>query len=293
MIWGVSTAVFAMLRLTGNPAALLIDPNATREQYEALLRFYGLDQPLHIQYFRFLGQLLRGELGNSFLYRQPALRIVLERVPATIQLTVAALLIAVVTAVPLGILAAVHHNSLLDYGVSFVAVIGQSMPNYWLGIMLILLFAVQLHLLPTSGRGGLRYLILPAVTLASAPAAKYLRLTRSEMLEILQANYIRTARAKGLAERTVLLMHALKNAAIALVTIMGMDLGYLLGGAVVTETVFAWPGIGRLVVDSVLHRDYPVVQADVIFIAVVVVGVNLVVDLFYAVLDPRVRLTST
>ncbi len=282
-----------MLRLTGNPAALLIDPNATREQYEALLRFYGLDQPLHIQYFRFLGQLLRGELGNSFLYRQPALRIVLERVPATIQLTVAALLIAVVTAVPLGILAAVHHNSLLDYGVSFVAVIGQSMPNYWLGIMLILLFAVQLHLLPTSGRGGLRYLILPAVTLASAPAAKYLRLTRSEMLEILQANYIRTARAKGLAERTVLLMHALKNAAIALVTIMGMDLGYLLGGAVVTETVFAWPGIGRLVVDSVLHRDYPVVQADVIFIAVVVVGVNLVVDLFYAVLDPRVRLTST
>jgi len=282
-----------MLRLSGDPAALLIDPGASKADYEAVLHFYGLDQPLHIQYVRFLSQLVRGDLGNSFRYRQPALHIVVERVPATIELALVAVFLAVVVAVPLGILSAVRHNSLFDHGVSLVTAVGQAIPNYWLGIMFILLFAAQFHLLPTSGRGGLRHLILPCITLAYRPAAKYLRLIRSEMLEVLSQDYIRTARSKGLAERAVLLTHALRNAAIGLVTVMGMDLGYLLGGAVVTETVFAWPGIGRLVVDSVAYRDYPVVQADVIFISISIVSVNLAVDLLYAVLDPRIRLAGS
>jgi peptide/nickel transport system permease protein len=290
VVLGVSTVVFIILHLSGDPVALMISPDADRQDYERLRSFMGLDKPLYVQYARFLTQLAQGDFGDSFQYSQPAMPLILERVPATVQLTIAAILLSLAIALPFGVLSAVRQNSLFDYTASFVTLLGQSMPNYWLGIMLILFFAVQLHWLPTSGRGDLRHLILPAVTLGLHPASKFTRLIRSEMLEILTLDYIRTARAKGLAENVVLIRHALKNAAIAVVTIIGMDLGYLLGGAVITETIFAWPGIGRLVVSAIFHRDFPLVQADVLFIALVVVLVNFLVDVLYSILDPRIRL---
>ena len=290
VVWAAVTAVFFLTRLSGDPAALLIDPSATAEQYETLRRHFGLDQPVLVQYARFLMGITRGDLGDSFLYNEPAINIILLRLPATAGLAISALVLAVIIAVPLGILSAVRRNSPLDYGISVITSISQSIPSYWFGLMLILLFAVRLHVLPTSGFGELRHLILPAVTLALAPAAKYLRLTRSEMLGILGQDYIRTARAKGVRERFVLSRHALKNASIGLVTLIGTDLGYLLGGAVITETVFAWPGIGTLMINSVLNRDYPMVMALVMVITFIVVITNLIVDLLYAALDPRIRL---
>jgi peptide/nickel transport system permease protein len=290
VVWAAVTAVFFLTRLSGDPAAMLIDPSATAEQYETLRRHFGLDQPVLVQYARFLMGITRGDLGDSFLYNEPAINIILMRLPATAGLAISALVLAVVIAVPLGIVSAVRRNSPLDYGISLITSIGQSIPSYWFGLMLILLFAVRLHVLPTSGFGEVRHLILPAVTLALAPAAKYLRLTRSEMLGILGQDYIRTARAKGVRERFVLSRHALKNASIGLVTLIGTDLGYLLGGAVITETVFAWPGIGTLMINSVLNRDYPMVMALVMVITFIVVITNLIVDLLYAALDPRIRL---
>jgi peptide/nickel transport system permease protein len=290
VVWAAVTAVFFLTRLSGDPAALLIDPNATAEQYETLRRHFGLDQPVLVQYARFLMGVTRGDLGDSFLYNEPAINIIVKRLPATAELAISALVLAVVIAVPLGIVSAVRRNSPLDYGISLLTSISQSIPSYWFGLMLILLFAVGLRVLPTSGFGELRHLILPAVTLALAPAAKYLRLTRSEMLGILGQDYIRTARAKGVRERIVLSRHALKNASIGLVTLIGTDLGYLLGGAVITETVFAWPGIGTLMINSVLNRDYPMVMALVMVITFVVVITNLLVDFLYAALDPRIRL---
>jgi peptide/nickel transport system permease protein len=290
VVWAAVTAVFFLTRLSGDPAAMLIDPSATAEQYETLRRHFGLDQPVLVQYARFLMGITRGDLGDSFLYNEPVINIILMRLPATAGLAISALVLAVVIAVPLGIVSAVRRNSPLDYGISLITSIGQSIPSYWFGLMLILLFAVRLHVLPTSGFGEVRHLILPAVTLALAPAAKYLRLTRSEMLGILGQDYIRTARAKGVRERFVLSRHALKNASIGLVTLIGTDLGYLLGGAVITETVFAWPGIGTLMINSVLNRDYPMVMALVMVITFIVVITNLIVDLLYAALDPRIRL---
>ena len=290
VVWAAVTAVFFLTRLSGDPAAMLIDPSATAEQYETLRRHFGLDQPVLVQYARFLMGVTRGDLGDSFLYNEPAINIILMRLPATAGLAISALVLAVLIAVPLGILSAVRRNSPLDYGISLITSIGQSIPSYWFGLMLILLFAVRLHVLPTSGFGEIRHLILPAVTLALAPTAKYLRLTRSEMLGILGQDYIRTARAKGVRERFVLARHALKNASIGLVTLIGTDLGYLLGGAVITETVFAWPGIGTLMINSVLNRDYPMVMALVMVITFIVVITNLLVDLLYAALDPRIRL---
>ena len=290
VVLGVSTAVFVILHLSGDPAALMISPESDRSDYERLRTHLGLDKPILVQYWGFLVRLSMGDFGESFQYGQPALSLVLERVPATLQLTTTALLISLGVAVPLGIVSAVRRNSILDYTVSSLTLVGQAVPNFWLGIMLILVFAVELHWLPTSGREHLRALVLPAATLALHPLSKFTRLTRSEILDVLGTDYVRTARAKGLAERAVLFRHALKNAAIALVTLIGLDLGYLLGGAVITETVFAWPGIGRLAVNAIFQRDFPIVQAFVFFVSVVVVGVNLLVDMVYSILDPRIRL---
>ena len=291
VVWAAATALFVLIRLSGNPAAILIDPTATREQYEALLKYYGLDQPVHIQYITFLTQLLQGDLGQSFLHNQPTVDLLLGRFPATAQLAFSALFLAVVIAVPVGILSAVRRNSWLDYGAAAFATVAQSMPNYWLGVVLILFFAVEFRLLPTSGQGGLQHLVLPAVTLALGPMAKYLRLTRSEMLGVLQQDYIRTARAKGVTERQIEFRHALRNSSIPLVTIIGTDISSLLGGAIIVETVFSWPGIGSLLMNAVSHRDYPMVQATVLAITVIVVVTNLLVDILYGYLDPRIRLT--
>ena len=291
VIFGVSSVVFIILRLSGDPVTLMLPEGATREDYFRVQRIMGLDKPILLQYLIFLERVAQGDFGVSFRYRESAMAVVLERLPATAELALATLAIVVVVAIPIGVLSAVRRGSTFDYFIATVTLSGQSMPNYWFGIMLILFFAVELRILPTSGYGSLRNLILPAITLASQPASRSARFIRSEMLEILAMDYIRTATAKGLARARILIGHGLRNAAIPLITLLGLDIGYLLGGAVVTETVFGWPGVGRLLIDAVNQRDFPVVQATVVFIALTVVVVNLVIDFCYLLLDPRIRLT--
>lgn len=286
---GVVTLAFAALRLSGDPAATMLPGDASVEELVALRHQLGLDGPLWLQYVQFLGGALTGDFGTSFRHQQPALPLVLERLPATLELAGAALALAVALALPLGILAAVYRGRLLDVLAMAFAVVGQATPYFWMGIMLILVVSVELGWLPTSGRGGLERLILPAVTLGTHFAASLARLTRTSMLEVLGQQFVTTARAKGLSEWSVVLGHALKNAAVPVVTLIGLQFGTLLGGAVVTETIFAWPGVGRLAVQSVFVRDYPVVQAGVFVLALTFVAINLLVDLLYGVLDPRIR----
>ncbi len=289
VLLGVSIVTFAILHLTGDPTALLLPQEATAEDRARFRHEMGFDDPLIVQYGRFLKGALRGDFGLSFRHNQPALQLVWDRMPATVQLTLAAMLISVSIAVPIGILSAVKRNSLLDHVGMVIALLGQSMPVFWLGIMLILVFGVKLRLLPAFGMGGIDHLILPALTLGMFTMARTARLTRSEMLEILGQEYIRTARAKGVPPWSVILRHALKNAAIPIVTVIGLEMGTLLGGAIITETIFAWPGVGRLTVQAIYNRDFPVVQAAVFTLACIFVLINFVVDILYTYLDPRVR----
>jgi peptide/nickel transport system permease protein len=268
---------------------MLLPEGAPQSAVEELNRHLGLRRPIYVQYGLFLRSVVRGDFGQSFQYRSPALTVVLERLPATVQLTLAAMALTVLFGVSIGIVAAVRQGTGYDYAGTALAVLGQSLPSFWLGIMLILLFGVTLRWLPTSGFQGWRYLVLPSVTLAAFPTALVARLTRSSMLEILGREFIRTGRAKGLAERAVVLRHALKNATIPVLTVIGLQIGTLLGGAVITESVFAWPGMGKLVVDAIFFRDFPVVQTILILSATVFVVINLVVDLLYVVVDPRIR----
>ncbi|MBI2466490.1 MAG: ABC transporter permease [Candidatus Rokubacteria bacterium] len=287
---GVSILVFVILRvIPGDPAKMLLPEGAPQSAVEELNRHLGLREPLWVQDGIFLRSVARGDFGQSFQYRSPALRVVVERLPATVQLTLVAMLLTVVVGVSIGIVAAVRQGTGYDYAGTVLAVLGRSLPNFWLGIMLILLFGVTLRWLPTSGFQGWQHLVLPSVTLAAFPTALVARLTRSSLLEILNKDYIRTGRAKGLAERIVILRHALKNATIPVLTVIGLQIGTLLGGAVITESVFAWPGMGKLVVDAIFFRDFPVVQTILILSATVFVLLNLLVDLLYPVLDPRIR----
>src|SRR4029079_15632455 len=287
---GVSVRVFVILRVVpGDPAKMLLPEGAPQSAIEELNRQLGLQEPLYVQYGLFVQSVFRGDFGQSFQYRAPALQVVTERLMATVQLALAAMLITVGVGVSLGIVAAVRRGTGYDYACTVLAVLGQSLPNFWLGIMLILLFGVALRWLPTSGFESWRHLILPAVTLAAFPMALVARLTRSSMLEILGRDFIRTGRAKGLAERAVILRHALRNAAVPLLTVLGLQIGTLLGGAVITESVFAWPGMGKLVVDAIFFRDFPVVQTVLILSATLFVVINLLVDLLYTVIDPRIR----
>ncbi len=287
---GVSVLVFVVLRvLPGDPAKMLLPEGAPQSAVDELNRHLGLREPLHVQYAIFIRSVFRGDFGQSFQYRAPALQVVTERLAATTQLALAAMFLTGAVGVSLGIVAAVRRGTRYDFASTLFAVLGQSLPNFWLGIMLILLFGVALRWLPTSGFESWRHLILPAVTLAAFPTALVARLTRSSMLEILGRDYIRTGRAKGLAERAVVLRHALRNAAIPVLTVLGLQIGTLLGGAVITESVFAWPGMGKLVVDAIFFRDFPVVQTVLIFSATIFVLINLLVDLLYTVIDPRIR----
>ena len=271
---------------------LYLPLDASREQLEAFRHKMGFDQPVHIQYLRWLGRAVRGDFGTSLRYAKPVFPLILERMPATLELAVAAQIFALTLALPLGILAAVRRNSIFD-GLTMVgALFGQSMPGFWLGLMLILLFGVVLRILPVSGRAGPKHLILPAITLGTFFLARNTRLVRSGMLEVLGQDYVTTARSKGLSERAIIWKHALKNALIPLVTMVGMDFGALLAGTVVTETVFAWPGVGRLVFNAINQRDFPLIQAAVLLIAVIFVATNLLVDLSYVYLDPRIRLSE-
>jgi ABC-type dipeptide/oligopeptide/nickel transport system permease component len=287
---GISLVVFIILHLTGDPAALLMPMDATPEQVAQFRQEMGFNDPIIVQYWRFFKGTLRGDFGQSFRHSQPALELVMERMPATIQLTLAAMVIALLVAIPVGIISAIRRNSLLDHIGMTGALLGQSTPVFWLGIMLILIFSVTLQWFPSSGRGEVQHLILPAITLGMFTMARTARMMRSSMLEVMGQEYMKTAKAKGLNPGMVILKHALKNAAIPVVTIVGMELGTLLGGAVITEWIFAWPGVGRLTVQAIFNRDYPVVQAAVFLLASIFVLVNLVVDLLYTYLDPRVKL---
>jgi peptide/nickel transport system permease protein len=289
VLFGISFVVFAILHLTGDPVLVLLPPDASTEDVLKLREAMGFNDPFFVQYGRFLKGALQGDFGQSIRHGEPAFHLVVERLPATFELAGAGLFIALVLAIPAGIVSAVRRNTLVDYVATVIALLGQSMPTFWLGIMLILVFSVQFSLLPSSGRGTLMHLILPAITLGLFTTARITRLTRSGMLEVLDQDYIRTARAKGVGGPPIVWKHALKNAAIPIVTIVGIELGTLLGGSVITETIFAWPGVGRLSVQAIYNRDYPVVQAAVFLLATTFVLVNLVVDVLYTYLDPRIR----
>ena len=318
VLLGVSVVVFLFLRLIpGDPDLVLLGERANPQSLQRLRDNMGLNQPLHIQYTRFATQLARGDLGRSIRTGLPVLEEARGRFPATIELASTALVIAVVVGVTLGIVSATWRGSLGDHLSRVISLVGISMPIFWLGLVLIWLFAVQLRWLPSDGRldattryspitnfvlldaliqrrgdlaiTALRHLILPAVALSTVPMAIIARMTRSAMLEVLRADYIRTARAKGLKERLITQRHALKNAALPVVTIIGLQVGFLLSGAILTETIFSWPGVGRWVFEAILNRDYPIVQGMTLVIAVIFVAVNLLVDILYAALDPRIR----
>lgn len=286
----IASFTFFTLFLSQDPVLVLLPPEATKADIEIYRRAMGLDRPKLVQYVDFLGKiLLHGDFGQSFTIKKPALALIKERMPATVQLAVAGLVFSIFISIPLGIISAIRRYSLTDNVVSIAAVIGQATPLFWLGIMLMLIFGLWLHWLPISGNETWKHLVLPAVTLGAFLAPLNMRLTRSGMLEVMSQDYIRTARAKGLKERVVLCKHAFRNAAIPVVTVLGMQFGYLLGGAVVTESVFAWPGVGRLAVDAIRDGDFPLVRAAVIVFSLLIVFANLAADIVAGLIDPRVR----
>lgn len=290
VLWGVSTLVFALTRLSGDPVALMLPPDATVADRAAFRAALGLDRPLLVQYGEFLARAAVGDFGESMRFNRPAMQLVLDRVPASAELSIAALALALLVAVPLGTLAARRRGTWIDAAASFVALAGQSVPVFWLGIMAILVFSDTLNWLPSGGVGTPAHLVLPAVTLALLPMAMVMRMLRSTLLDVQPADYVRTARAKGLGERAILMRHMYKNAAGPVVTVIGLTVGSLVGGAVIVESVFAWPGLGRLAVQAIANRDFPVVQAFVFLVALAITAVNLLVDMAYTWLDPRVRL---
>jgi len=288
-VWLVSTVVFVVMRLSGDPVPLLLPPDAPTSEIFRVRAELGLDRPLPVQYATFIGNVLRGDFGRSIHFREPAARVVAGYLLATLELGLAAFCLALVVAIPIGLLSAVRRNTFVDHAAMAVALVGQSAPTFFIGILFILLLSLKADLFPTSGRGEWKHLVLPALTLGAFAMASIARLTRSAVLEVLRADYVRTARAKGLSEWVVVVKHTLKNAALPIVTITGLQFGTLLGGAVVTETVFAWPGIGRLAIQSIYNRDYPVVQCVVFLAAMVFIVINFVIEILYGILDPRAR----
>ena len=293
VLWGAVSVVFVVLRMfPSDPARMILGSDATAEELAVLRAKMGLDQPLVIQYAKYLGGILQGDYGESFRQHRPAMELVLERFPATATLAVSALVVAILIGTPLGIAAALNAHRAVDRVVSVFSLVLQSLPGFWVGIVLILIFARTLKVLPSAGNGSLAHMVLPTIMLALPFIAVLTRMTRSGLLEVSHEGYIQTARAKGLPERVVIMPHAIRNALIPIVTIVGLQFGGLLGGAVITETVFAWPGVGRLLVEAINQRDYNVVQAAILLITGIFVIVNLLVDVLYAYLDPRVRLAS-
>ncbi|CAN5501613.1 ABC transporter permease [soil metagenome] len=287
---GVSVVVFFLARLApGDPVTLMLSETASPEQIEAAREHYGFNDPIYQQYWLFASRAIRGDFGDSLYYDEPALRVVMDAFPQTLKLALTAFLLAVGVAIPLGVIAAIKRDTIWDYLAVGLSVIGQAAPSYWIGILLILFLSVRIKIFPSSGNFGPEYIVLPAITLAALLMAVLTRLTRAGMLDVLSDDYVRTARSKGLKERSVIVRHALRNALIPLVTVMGLQLGSLLGGTVIVEQVFAWPGVGRLAVNAISSRDYPIIQAVVLLVSVVFVVINLAVDLLYGFLDPRIR----
>jgi peptide/nickel transport system permease protein/oligopeptide transport system permease protein len=290
VLFGISLLLFLMLRLLpGDPAQVLAGQMAAPEDIAAIRVQLGLDRQIHVQYLAFLGRLARLDLGRSARTQNPVIAEVWARLPNTLLLATAAIALACLFGIPAGVISAVRPYSWIDYLVTLASLFGMSMPVFWLGLMLVIVFSVVLKWLPAGGTGSWQHVVLPAVTLAAFVTAFIARMTRSTMLETLAQDYTTTARSKGLAERTVVVKHALKNALIPIVTVVGLQFGLLLGGAVLTETVFAWPGLGRLIVDSILARDYPVIQGAILIFGLLYILVNLAVDLLYAWIDPRIR----
>jgi peptide/nickel transport system permease protein len=291
VLLGVTLATFMMLHLVpGDPISAVLGPQgADPEAIAQTRRNLGLDSPLPVQYLRFLGRVLHGDLGRSILSRRPVLDSIMDVFPSTVQLTVAALALATCVGITCGVLAAVIHHSWFDSLIMLIAIAGVAMPTFFTGLLLIYIFSVRLGLLPATGAGGLDALLLPATALSLPAAATLARLVRSSMIEVLRLDFVRTARAKGLQDRTVILRHALRNALIPVVTTIGVQLGALLGGTVIIETVFARPGLGQLILQGVLNKDFPLVQGQVLFTATIYVMINLIVDLSYGLLDPRIR----
>ncbi|MEX2536967.1 MAG: nickel ABC transporter permease [Trueperaceae bacterium] len=289
VIVGVSVVVFLLLHLSpGDPAQLMLREGASAEEVARVRTNLGLDRPLPEQYGTFVWRALQGDLGASFHYRQSAIEVVIDFLPETLYLSLAALVLSIIVSLPLGILSALRRDSVWDLLGTTFAVLGQAMPPFWLGIVLIFVFAVRLGWFPTSGSGTFSHLILPAVTLSAYQTALFTRLVRSGLLEVLGQDYVRTAHSKGLHQLRVVWKHAMRNTLIPLITVMGIQLGALIAGAIVVETVFAWPGVGRLLILAISSRDYPVIQAGVLLISVLVVLVNIVVDVLYAFIDPRI-----
>jgi ABC-type dipeptide/oligopeptide/nickel transport system permease component len=288
-LWLVSTVVFVVMRLSGDPVPLLLPPDAPTSEIERVRKDLGLDRPIIVQYGVFLVNIAHGDFGRSIHFRVPAMTVVLGYVPASLELALTAFVLAALVAVPVGLVSAIRRNTIVDHATMAVALVGQSAPTFFLGILFILVVSLQLGWFPTSGRGEWRHLVLPALTLGAFTMASIARLTRSAVLEVLRADFVRTARAKGVSETLVILKHTLRNAALPIITITGLQLGQLLAGAVVTETVFAWPGIGRLAIQSIYNRDYPIVQCTVFLSALAFIAINLLIDVLYGVLDPRLR----
>jgi peptide/nickel transport system permease protein len=310
VIFGVTLLSFVTLHLAGDPTYFYVSERASEEEINETRIKLGFDKPLPVQYLNFLGNLARGDLGMSIRSRKPAIELVMERLPATLELTFFAMLISIVVAIPIGIIAATRRGTAADGGIMLMAMFGQSMPSFWLGIMLIIFVGLQLKWLPISGHvaviqpfmdgniaegfgnipDAIRFLIMPGVTIGLFSLSRNARLVRSSMLEVLSQDYVVTARSKGLRERVIIMRHAFRNALIPIVTMLGLEFGFLLSGVVVTETVFSWPGVGRLVTNAITQRDIPVVQASVVVFAVLFIIINLLVDIIYAQLDPRIRL---
>ena len=289
-ILGIIVAMFIILQFSTDPAATLLPPEASVKDIEAFRERMGLNDPIHEQLFRYLAQILKFDFGNSYVDKQPVIRLIMERIPASLELTFAGMLVYFFVAIPLGLISAIKRFSILDNIATFIAVMGQAMPIYWLGIMLIILFGVKLQILPISGRESLAHLILPAVTLGAFLTPIGMRLTRSAMIDVLNQDYIRTARAKGLSNLTIYVKHVLKNAILPVIAVVFVQMGGLMSGAVVTETVFAWPGLGRLSAHAILAGDYPMVRALVILFSTFVITANAVGDIFIAYIDPRIRM---
>lgn len=285
----MSLLVFIGVYHIGNPADILVSAQATPEEYEMFIRSMGLDKPMWEQYFSFLGNLFRGDLGNSFVYNEPAVSLIFQRLPATLELTFAALLLALLVGLPLGIFAGLKPKSGLSKCIMTGSIFGFSLPTFWIGLMMVMVFAVWLGWLPASGRGGLAHMVLPAINLALFKVSLVIRLTRAGVLENMLMDYVRFARAKGLTETRVVVVHVLKNTLIPLVTVLGLELGNLIAFAVVTETIFAWPGMGKLIIDSIAVLDRPVILAYLLIVVVMFSLINLIVDILYSVIDPRVR----
>lgn len=286
---GVVLVVFVVVRLLGDPAALMLSEDAPPQAIEAFRIEHGFDKPIHIQLIRYLGDLARGDLGKSLRHNESASRLILERIPATLQLTVAALVVSLLISIPLGTIAALNKGTMRDRATMVIAIAGQSLPDFWLALMLMLVFGVWLKWVPVSGMGSWKHLVLPVISLAVFPLARATRLVRSSLLETLNQDYIKTARSKGLSSLTTVGKHALRNALIPVVTIVGLEVGSLLGGAIIIETIFAWPGMGRLLVQALNNRDFPLIQAGVLMLAVIKVIVTVMVDVAYTFIDPRIR----